>query len=100
MRLKGWKMSEEQKQKIRATMIGRTYSEERRAAMRKPRKPLSEAHKQKISESMEKYLNSLTEDEFTERMMRTWTANLESNADYAPLDPKIMDKMNVFLGLK
>ena len=99
MRAKGWKMSEEQKQKIRNTMLGRIYSEERRAAMRKPRQPLSEIHKEKISESLKTYLSNLT-DQLTNRMMRLWTVNLEVNDDNTPLDPKTIEKLSLVLGLK
>jgi hypothetical protein len=88
--------TEERKQKLRDTMTGRTYSEERRAAMRGPRKPLSPTHREAISRSMQKYLASLSDEEFVQRMKNT-TGLPETQC--SPLDPIIIAKINVALGI-
>jgi hypothetical protein len=93
-------MSEEQKQRIRATMTGRIYSEERRAAMRKPRKPLTEEHKQKLSNALKAYLGQLDDEQFLHRMQKTWTASPKQEEIDVALSPRISNKLSIALNLK
>src|SRR4051812_42681431 len=75
------------------TMTGRVYSEERRAAMRGPRKPLSDEHKEKISQSMRKYIDGITPEQL-ERRTTQLLYNITTEEVNAELSAKTVAALN------
>lgn len=87
-------MSEEEKLRRSRTMTGRIYSEERRAAMRGPRKPLSEEHKAKIRSSMKRFIQTISQEELDKRIHQLMY-NAQHDTPSEPLSLKTVQNLNV-----
>lgn len=86
-------MSEEDKLKRSRTMTGKVYSEERCAAMRGPRKPLSKEHKEKIRMSMKKFVETLSQEDRDRRTFQLMY-NIQNDVPQEPLSPQTVRNLN------